>query len=295
MTSDKWQAPVSVQGKTLMFKLDTGSHANVLPVELYHELRPNSSLQKTQTVLTAFGNTKIIPAGTATLECAVNAHKQRLKFYVTKAANVPILGQQACESLNLVKRVETIETPLTQEVLFQQYKDVFTGVGEYQEEYHIELDETVAPVIQPARKVPYARLQKLKETLDSLEKQNIIASVNKPTDWVSNLVIVEKKSGALRLCLDPKALNTAIKRERYTIPTPADVQSKFQGATTFTVLDMKDAFWHVKLSEPSSYLCTFSSPGEGSVFYGCPLALVLLVKFCRRVTKKRLETYRAYT
>ena len=273
MTSDKWQAPVSVQGKTLMFKLDTGAHANVLPVELYHKLRPNSSLQKTQTVLTAFGNTKIIPAGTATLECAVNAHKQRLKFYVTKATNVPILGQQACESLNLLKRVETIETPLTQEVLFQQYKDVFTGVGEYQEEYHIELDETVAPVIQPARKVPYARLQKLKETLDSLEKQNIIASVNKPTDWVSNLVIVEKKSGALRLCLDPKALNTAIKRERYTIPTPADVQSKFQGATTFTVLDMKDAFWHVKLSEPSSYLCTFSTPWGRKRFLRMPFGI----------------------
>ena len=172
MTSDKWQAPVRVQGKTLMFKLDTGAHANVLPVELYHKLRPNSSLQKTQTVLTAFGNTKIIPAGTATLECAVNAHKQRLKFYVTKAANVPILGQQACESLNLVKRVETIETPLTQEVLFQQYKDVFTNVGEYQEEYHIELDETVAPVIQPARKVPYARLQKLKDIGQSRETEH---------------------------------------------------------------------------------------------------------------------------
>ena len=85
-------------------------------------------------------------------------------------------------------------------------------------------------------------------------------ALDKPTDWVSNLVIVEKKSGALRLCLDPKALNAAIKRERYTVPTPADVQRQFHRATTFTVLDMKDAFWHVRLSEPSSYLCTFNTP-----------------------------------
>ena len=60
------------------------------------------------------------------------------------------------KSLNLVQRIETIETPLTKEGLFQQYKDVFTGVGKYGEEYHIELDKTVSPVIQPSRKVPYA-------------------------------------------------------------------------------------------------------------------------------------------
>ena len=242
-----------------MSKLDTGAHANVLPLELYHKLRQKAPLQKTTTAPTAFGNTKIRPTGTIMLECAIKTHKQILKFYVTEAANMPILCQQACESLNLVQSIETIETPLTKEGLFQQYKDVFIGVGEYQEEYHIELDKTVPPVIQHSRKVPYARLNKLKQTLDSLEHQGKIANVDKPTDWVSNLVIVEKKSDALRLYLDPKALNAAIKRERYTIPTPADVQSQFHGVTTFTVLDIKDAFWHVRMSEPSSYPGTFNT------------------------------------
>ena len=58
-------------------------------------------------------------------------------------------------------------------------------------------------VIQPPRKILYAIQPKLKEALDRLKVQNIIADVDKPTEWVSNLVIVEKKSGALRLCLDP--------------------------------------------------------------------------------------------
>ena len=35
-TRDKLQAPIKIQGKTLMFKLDTGAHTNVLPLELYH-------------------------------------------------------------------------------------------------------------------------------------------------------------------------------------------------------------------------------------------------------------------
>ena len=64
----------------------------------------------------------------------------------------------------------------------------------------------------------------------------------------------------MRVCLDPKPLNVAIKRERYEIPTPADMQSRLSGMRVFTVIDMQDAYWHVKLSPESSYLCTFHTP-----------------------------------
>lgn len=46
----------------------------------------------------------------------------------------------------------------------------------------------------------------------------------------------------MRVCLDPKPLNKATKRERYEISTPADVQSRLSGMKIFTVIDMKDAY-----------------------------------------------------
>ena len=64
----------------------------------------------------------------------------------------------------------------------------------------------------------------------------------------------------MRVCLYPKPLNVAIKRERHEIPTPVDVQSRLSGMCVFTVIDMKYAFWHVRLSSESSYLRTFHSP-----------------------------------
>ena len=126
----------------------------------------------------------------------------------------------------------------------------------------MELIANAQGVIQPARKFPYTIQPKVKEALDGLKGQNIIASVDIPTDCASNLVIVENKSGALRLYLDPRPLNVAINRERHTLPTPGDVQAQLSGMKIVTVLDMKDGYWHVKLSEESWYYCTFNTPWD---------------------------------
>lgn len=272
-SDDKWQAQIKVQDKSVQFKLDTGAHANVLPLPLFQKLQPDKSLQETSTVLTAFGNTKIKPAGKIKLRCQAKNQEQVLEFYVTAAANTHILGYKACESLNLVKCIDTVAKQPSANTLFTEYKDVFTGIGEYAREYHIEVDKDVPPEVQPTRCIPFARVEKLKHTLKILEDEGIIASTDRPTDWVNNLVIVEKRNGSLRLCLDPKALNKAIKRERYTIPTPAEFQSRFAGATVFTVLDMKNAFWHVRLSESSSYLCTFNTPWGRKRFLRMPFGI----------------------
>ena len=77
----------------------------------------------------------------------------------------------------------------------------------------------------------------------------------------------------MRVCLDLKPLNVAIKRERYEIPTPADVQSRLRGMRVFTVIDMQDAYWHVKLSPESSYLCTFHTPWGHKRFLRMPFGI----------------------
>ena len=76
MTADRWQAPVQVQGRMLLFKFDTGAQVNVLPLHLYQKLKQKSPLKPTQTILTAFSNTKIQPAGTAQLECCIQSQAE---------------------------------------------------------------------------------------------------------------------------------------------------------------------------------------------------------------------------
>lgn len=74
------------------------------------------------------------------------------------------------------------------------------------------------------------------------------------------MVAVPKPDGRMRICLDPKELNEAIKREHYQIPTIEEVATRLHGAKLFSVLDARDGFWHIKLDEESSYLTTFNTP-----------------------------------
>ncbi len=62
----------------------------------------------------------------------------------------------------------------------------------------------------------------MKKELDKLCKMKVIAPVEVPTDWVSNIVVATKKSGDLRVCINPQALNTALRRERYQLPILED-------------------------------------------------------------------------
>ena len=110
--------------------------------------------------------------------------------------------------------------------------------------------------------------------LKRLESTGVIAQVNCPTDWVSSLVIAEKKNGSLKLCLDPRDLNMAIKREHYSVPTAQKTTSNFSEAKYFSTLDAKDGFWQVELHEESTDLCCFNSPFGRYKFLRMPFGIV---------------------
>ncbi|CAB0000824.1 unnamed protein product, partial [Nesidiocoris tenuis] len=147
-----------------------------------------------------------------------------------------------------------------EQIFMTKYNDVFDGLGKFPFKHHITIKADAKPSIRPARRVPFRLKDRLKKALGELENRGVIARVDEPTEWVSNLVIAEKPNGSLRVCLDPKFLNEAIERERTYIPTRDDIKTALQGKKIFTVMDMKDGFYHIELDEESSKLCTFSSP-----------------------------------
>ena len=75
----------------------------------------------------------------------------------------------------------------------------------------------------------------------------VLAPVEEPTEWVSQMAVVKKQDGSLRICIDPQPLNEALQREHYRLPTFNDVLPTLNNAKIFSKLDVKHAFWHVQL------------------------------------------------
>ena len=98
-----------------------------------------------------------------------------------------------------------------------------------------------------------------KAELDKLESLAVIQNVDEPTSWMSSLVAVRKPNGDIRICIDPKLLNKALKRCYYQIPTLEDVLHQLSRAKVFTVADVRNGFWHVELDKASSELTTFGT------------------------------------
>ena len=93
-----------------------------------------------------------------------------------------------------------------------------------------------------------------------MEKLQVITKVDTTTYWVNSMVVVEKPSGALRICLDPRDLNKVIHRPHYPLKTPSDILPELSGARYFTKLDARSGYWTIKLDNDSSYLTTFNTP-----------------------------------
>ena len=116
-------------------------------------------------------------------------------LHVTDIINFPIFDEHACDLTNLVKNLDIIHGSrgLTLDSSTHYFAAVFAGRGLYQEKYHIILKDDNKPVIKQPRHKGCALRRQLREVLEGLTKNKIIADVDCPTDWVSNLVVVEKK------------------------------------------------------------------------------------------------------
>ena len=121
------------------------------------------------------------------------------------------------------------------------------------------MDPKATPVVHPPRKVPAPMRDTIKDELERLPKEHIIAAVTEPTEWVSSIAAVKKKNGSLRICLDPRDLNKVILRSHYPMPTLEDVATRLDKARVFTVLDAKTGFWQINLEERSNFLTTFKT------------------------------------
>ena len=289
---------LDVNGRSVNFLLDCGATVNVLTLQDAKAIDPKlTMLRPAETRLNMFDGTEFRTRGmlTAMVKHPVSGKQKRMEFYVAETHNRAVLGMEACLEMQLIyvnydnicavheKHQSSVSSasslaprdacppqqrplsptrdgPLSKAMIVERYSDVFTGIGNLDGEIHLETDPSVPPVQMPPRRLPEPIKNEVKQELDALCRNKIIAPVNTPTSWVSALLVVKKPNGKPRICIDPRPLNKALKRSNYHMPTINDVLPQLAKAKIYSTVDVRHGFWNVKLDTESSLLTTFETP-----------------------------------
>ena len=165
-------------------------------------------------------------------------------FFVTDVQGPAIIGLPACQMFGLVK----LNTDATKQVQQQPgastaksrpvhhvsppgtkmntindlkhcFPDCFDGIACFEGPEQLYTKPNAEPFIDPPRRCPIHIRDKVKSELQRMEDMGIIQPVTSHTDWCSSVAYAVKKDSSLRICLDPRRLNEALRRCPHKIPT----------------------------------------------------------------------------
>lgn len=262
--------------KTVKCKLDTGAQINVLPfyickrLNLLNKITPSEQSLK----ITNYGGNELQVFGSLKLLCQINDKNYELVFVVlqTNENAAPIVGIKTIKELDLLKLQQI--NAITKESVLANYKHLFNGIGKIKNyKCDFKLKENYTPVVTAIRKVALGLQNKLKTELERMEKDKIIEKITEPTEFVHPIVIVNKPSGDIRICLDPQNLNMSLQREHYKLPTFEELTNDLAGSQYFTVLDANKGFWQIELTEKAAKLTTFGTPFGRYKFLRLPFGI----------------------
>jgi len=109
---------------------------------------------------------------------------------------------------------------------------------------------TLKPASVPTRQPPYRAGHKSRELIteqvDKMHKAGVIEPAQ--SEWTSPVVIVTKKDGSPRFCVDYRRLNTATIRDSYPIPRMDDCIDSLGQARIFSTLDCNSVYWQIPIA-----------------------------------------------
>ena len=127
------------------------------------------------------------------------------------------------------------------------------------------------PIRQKPYRIPQAYREEVLKELEEMEKQGIIEKSE--SEWASPLVIVTKKDGGVRLCVDYRKLNQETKFDAYPMPRIEELLDEIGKAKFITTLDLAKGYWQVPLAKEDREKTAFTTPNGLYQFLTMPFGL----------------------
>lgn len=310
-TTDVLRFPKSVfqvipVGKTsINFKIDGGASANVLSWRDFLKTGISEArLEPATGRLVAYNGGGLTPLAKLTTVIKFRGQRIKTQFHVIEEELKPLIGCPTAMAMGFVFsspqtqavfEVVMEEKTLPEEILRLGLPEKTLEflkkpqLGKCTKKMCIELDPKIRPSRQLARRLPFRLKKKVKQELDRMIKLGVIEPVVPPSEWCSPMLVVDKKNGKLRLCLDPRKLNTAIQRAERQIPSVDELLADFETAEVISVLDLESGFWQIPLIEESIPCTTFATPFGRFRFKRCPFGISSAPEEFHRIVAEILD------
>ena len=144
--------------------------------------------------------------------------------------------------------------------LIEKYQDIFSyseyDLGSTDIVQH-EIDTGVQrPFRQALRPQPRAKLPVIDNLINEMQSQGIIEPCQ--SEWASNIVLVTKKDGSIRFCVDYRKLNSLTQKDAYPLPRIETCLDTLSGAAWFSTFDLRSGFHQVKVNPKDVNKTTFT-------------------------------------
>ena len=192
-------------------------------------------------------------------------------WYVLEGSFEPILSGSSAKQLGIIQftpqqqvfrpvnMIESEDKEQLQDVL-SRYPQNFQGLGKLKNhQIRLHVDDNIKPVAESERIIPYHLQHRVDEIISEMIDTGVIEEhpTSDPAPWISNIVVAPKPDGSLRMTLDARNINKAIKSTNLPIPRQEDIKAKIRNAQVFSKMDFRSAFWQLELHPESRFLTTF--------------------------------------
>ena len=268
-TKSRYTVNVIIKERKVPVFCDTG--ADVCIMSEAHAKRLRLDIVPTDMVIRPYGSKSQRCVGETCCTVMFGSQVANTRFYVLRAKVETLLSGTVSEELGIITlhptgAAEILKTSSTSKMksrVLATYPTIFKGTGTLKNhKVKFFIDDQVPPVFQPARPIPFHLREKMGRELEKMEKEDIIEPHHGPAPWVSNVVMTPKDDGGLRITIDMRQANKAIKQTNLPIPRPEEISSLLSGYKVYSKLDFRSAFHQLEIDEESRALTVFHANGR---------------------------------
>ena len=143
-----------------------------------------------------------------------------------------------------------------------------------------------APRRQAMRRMPFTVRQEVAKQLKSMQDLGVIVPSESP--WASPVVLVQKKDGTFRFCVDYRELNSLTRPDSYPLPRIDDLLDQLGESKYFSTLDLASGYWQIRMDSESQPKTAFTTPQGLFEFRVMPFGLTNAPAVFQRLMQRAL-------